>query len=102
SSRRRHPTSKRDWSSDVCSSDLLQEQRPAGEGSSPARCPCSSARASSTASTGGCPSTSSFVRTRRSTGRRSETPAGRGSTGTTRSEERRVGEGGKDVEGEGV
>src|SRR5699024_1162526 len=28
SSRRRHTRSKRDWSSDVCSSDLLQEKKP--------------------------------------------------------------------------
>src|SRR5207249_5489852 len=28
SSRRRHTRSKRDWSSDVCSSDLLKEQPP--------------------------------------------------------------------------
>src|SRR6266513_3571689 len=36
SSRRRHPRSKRDWSSDVCSSDLtaevLQHLRPGGGG----------------------------------------------------------------------
>src|SRR5207249_9659443 len=30
SSRRRHTRSKRDWSSDVCSSDLLRRWRPAG------------------------------------------------------------------------
>src|SRR5437868_8463560 len=29
SSRRRHTRSKRDWSSDVCSSDLLSSKRPA-------------------------------------------------------------------------
>src|SRR5699024_11989336 len=29
-SRRRHTSSKRDWSSDVCSSDLLEENKPSG------------------------------------------------------------------------
>src|SRR6266704_123094 len=32
SSRRRHTRSKRDWSSDVCSSDLLQDRAQAGDG----------------------------------------------------------------------
>src|SRR5437868_14608477 len=38
SSRRRHTRSKRDWSSDVCSSDLMEHDRRAGcrSGSSPA------------------------------------------------------------------
>src|SRR5699024_5899262 len=37
SSRRRHTRSKRDWSSDVCSSDLLRGRPPSEEGGRPER-----------------------------------------------------------------
>src|SRR5699024_4714149 len=40
SSRRRHRISKRDWSSDVCSSDLVSTNEHAGRGPFPKEFPC--------------------------------------------------------------
>src|SRR5690606_39556588 len=83
SSRRRHTRFSRDWSSDVCSSDLTPRQRGRGRGQ-----PLPTGRSVSHASpTPAVPTPASFLKSASSCPARG---AGGGAT-PTRSEERRVG-----------